>query len=153
MPDKRKSNVNIKNRKAFYEYEMIERYIAGVELFGTEIKSIRQSKASLSDAYCTFRNSELWIQNMHIAEYWWGTFNNHDPKRERKLLLSRKELNKLERKIQDGGLTLIVLRLFINDKGFAKVEIALARGKKRYDKREDIKQKDLKRELDRQLKI
>jgi len=149
MADKRQPNINIKNRKASFEYEFLEKYIAGIQLFGTEIKSIREGKANLADAYCFFRNNELWIQNMHIAEYWWGTCNNHDPKRERKLLLSRKELNKLERKSQDNGLTIIALRMFINDRGFAKLEVALARGKKKYDKREDIKQRDSKRELDR----
>jgi len=149
MADKRKTNINIKNRKASFEYEFIEKYIAGIQLFGTEIKSIREGKASLADAYCVFRKNELWVQGLHIAEYWWGSCNNHDPKRERKLLLSRKELNKLERKAQDVGLTIIALRMFINERGFAKLEIALARGKKRYDRREDIKQRDSKRELDR----
>ena len=143
------ANINIKNKKASFEYEFLEKYIAGIQLFGTEIKSIREGKANLADAYCFFRNNELWIQGMHIAEYWWGTCNNHDPKRERKLLLSRKELNKLERKMQDKGLTVIALRMFINERSFAKLEITLARGKKRYDKREDIKQRDSKRELDR----
>ena len=153
MADKRKVNINIKNRKASFNYEFLEKYIAGIQLFGTEIKSIREGKANLTDAYCFFRNNELWSQGIHISEYWWGTCNNHDPKRERKLLLSRKELNKLERKSQDSGLTIIALRMFINDRGFAKVEIALARGKKRFDKREDIKQRDSKRELDRLRKI
>jgi len=149
MADKRKTNISIKNRKASFEYEFLEKYIAGIQLFGTEIKSIREGKASLADAYCVFRKNELWVQGLHIAEYWWGSCNNHDPKRERKLLLSRKELNKLERKAQDVGLTIIALRMFINERGFAKLEIALARGKKRYDRREDIKQRDSKRELDR----
>ena len=149
MADKRLPNINVKNRKASFEYEFLEKYVAGIQLFGTEIKSIREGKANIADAYCFFRKNELWIQGMHIAEYWWGTFNNHDPKRERKLLLSRKELNKLERKSQDNGLTIIALRMFINDRGFAKLEIALARGKKKYDKREDIKQRDSKRELDK----
>ena len=149
MADKRHPNISIKNRKASFEYEFLEKYIAGIQLFGTEIKSIREGKANLADAYCIFRNGELWMQGMHIAEYWWGTCNNHDPKRERKLLLSRKELKKLERKAQDKGLTIIATRMFINERGFAKVEIALARGKKKYDKREDIKQRDSKRELDR----
>ena len=152
MPDKRSTHINIKNRKASFEYEFLEKHIAGIQLFGTEIKSIREGKANLTDAYCYFRDSELWIQGMHIAEYWWGSCNNHDPKRERKLLLSRKEPNKLQRKLQDAGLTVIALRMFINDRGFAKLEIALAKGKKRYDKREDIKQRDSKRELDRMRK-
>ena len=152
MADKRPTNINIRNKKASFEYEFLEKYIAGIRLVGTEIKSIREGKANLTDAYCFFRSSELWIQGVHIAVYGWGTCNNHDPKRERKLLLSRKELNKLERKAQDKGLTMIALRMFINDRGFAKLEIALARGKKRYDKREDIKQRDSKREMDR-LKV
>lgn len=142
-------NINIKNKKASFEYEFLEKYIAGIQLFGTEIKSIRMGKANLTDAYCFFRNNELLVQGMHIAEYWWGTCNNHDPKRERKLLLNRKELNKLERKSQDKGLTIIALRMFINDRGFAKLEIALAKGKKLYDKRQDLKQKDARREMDR----
>lgn len=152
MADKRPININIRNKKASFEYEFLEKYIAGIQLFGTEIKSIRAGKANLTDAYCFFRDSELWIQGLHISEYGLGTCNNHDPKRERKLLLSRKELNKLERKAQDKGLTIIALRLFLNDRGLAKLEIALARGKKTYDKREDIKQKDSKRELDRAMK-
>jgi len=145
----KKNNIIIKNKKASFEYEFLDKYIAGIQLFGTEIKSIREGKANIADAYCFFRNHELWIQNMHISEYWWGTCNNHDPKRERKLLLSRKELNKLERKTQDVGLTIIAIKMFINDRGLAKLEIALSRGKKKYDKREDIKQRDTKRELDR----
>ena len=147
--DKKAPNINIKNRKASFEYEFLEKHIAGIQLFGTEIKSIREGKANLTDAYCVFRNNELWIQGVHIAEYGWGTCNNHDAKRERKLLLSRRELNKLERKLKDTGLTIIALRIFINDRGFAKLEIALAKGKRKYDKREDIKQRDSKRELDR----
>jgi len=146
---KRQANINIKNRKASFEYEFLEKFFAGIQLFGTEIKSIREGKANITDTHCVFRNNELWAINMHIAEYSWGNLNNHVPKRERKLLLSRKELNKLERKIQDKGLTIIALRMFLNERGFAKLEIALARGKKKYDKRQDIKQKDSKRELDR----
>ena len=146
---KEQQHINIRNKKASFEYEFLEKFIAGIQLAGTEIKSIRMGKANLVDAYCFFRNNELWIQGMHIAEYGWGSCNNHDPKRERKLLLSRKELNKLERKSKDKGLTIIALRMFINERGFAKIEIALAKGKKSYDKREDIKQRDSKRELDR----
>ena len=148
MKNKNKSTI-IKNRKASFEYAFLEKYVAGIQLFGTEIKSIREGKANLADAHCLFRNNELWVQNMHISEYGLGTCNNHAPKRERKLLLTRKELKKLERKSQDKGLTIIAIRMFINEKGFAKLEIALARGKKKYDKREDIKQRDSKRELDR----
>ena len=152
MAKKPQTNINIRNKKASFEFEFLEKYVAGIQLFGTEIKSIRQGKANLADAYCFFRNNELWVQNMHISEYWWGTCNNHDPKRERKLLLSRKELNKLERKTKDKGLTIIAIRMFLNERGFAKLEIALAKGKKRYDKREDIKQRESKRELDRMRK-
>ena len=143
------NNINIRNKKASFEYALLEKYVAGIQLFGTEIKSIREGKANIADAHCIFRNSELWAINMHIAQYGLGTCNNHEPKRERKLLLTRKELKKLERKAQDKGLTIIAIRMFINGQGFAKMEIALARGKKKYDKREDIKQRDSKRELDR----
>ena len=152
MADKRKVNIVIKNKRASFEYEFLEKYVAGIQLFGTEIKSIREGKANIADAHCVFRNSELWAQNMHIAEYWWGTCNNHDPKRERKLLLTRRELKKLERKTKDKGLTIIAIRMFINERGLAKLEIALARGKRKYDKREDIKQRDSKRELERMMK-
>ncbi|MDR3094746.1 MAG: SsrA-binding protein SmpB [Bacteroidales bacterium] len=145
--------IHIRNKKASFEYEFLEKYVAGIQLVGTEIKSIRAGKANITDAYCFFRNSELWIQGLHIAEYSWGTCNNHDPKRERKLLLNRKELNKLERKAQDKGLTIIAIRMFLNEKGYAKLEIALSRGKKMYDKRQDLKEKDSKRELDRLKKI
>lgn len=146
------AKIDIRNKKASFEYEFLEKFVAGMVLTGTEIKSLRQGKASLPDAYCTFQNRELWVHGMHISEYWWGTLNNHDPKRDRKLLLSRKELDKLERKSQDKGLTIIAFHLFINEKGLAKVEIALAKGKKSYDKREDIKKKDTQRELDRAMR-
>ncbi|MDR0385703.1 MAG: SsrA-binding protein SmpB [Prevotellaceae bacterium] len=149
MARQNQNNINIKNKKASFEFEFLEKYIVGIQLSGTEIKSIRQGKVNIADSYCFFRNNELWLQGMHISEYWWGTCNNHDPKRERKLLLTRKELNKLERKSQDKGLTIIALRVFINERGYAKLEIALARGKKSFDKRQDIKEKDTKRELDR----
>lgn len=139
----------IRNKKAGFQYELIEKYVAGIQLSGTEIKSIRLGKANLVDAYCNFQQGELWISGMHIAEYWWGNLNNHEPKRERKLLLSKKELRKLERQSQEKGLTIVATKLFINEKGLAKLEIALAKGKKQHDKREDIKQKDSKRELDR----
>jgi SsrA-binding protein len=147
MPEQPK--IHIKNKKASFEYEFLEKYVAGIQLVGTEIKSIREGKANLTDAYCFFRNHELWVQGMHIAEYGWGTCNNHVPRRERKLLLTRRELGKLERKSQDKGLTIIAIQMFLNEKGYAKLDIALAKGKKMYDKRQDIKQKDAKRELDR----
>lgn len=144
-----KGNINIKNRKASFEYELIEKFIAWIRLLGTEIKSIRNGKVSMNDAYCQFYNNELYAKNIHISEYELGTCNNHTAKRDRKLLLNKKELHKLDRKVKESGFTIIPTRLFINDRGLAKVEIALARGKKVYDKRESIKQKDTKREIDR----
>ena len=146
------SNIVIKNRRASFEYEFIERYIAGIQLRGTEIKALRQGKASLNDSYCQFYKSELYVKGLNISEYSWGNLNNHDPLRERKLLLTTRELRKLERKVRESGLTIIVLKIFINDRGLAKVEIALARGKKTYDKREDLRQKDARREIERSTK-
>jgi SsrA-binding protein len=146
------SNISIKNRKASFEYEWIEQFLAGIKLVGTEIKSIRGGKANLTDSYCQFYDGELFVKNLHIAEYEMGNINNHEAKRDRKLLLNKKELQKLERKTKESGLTIIPLRLFINEKGLAKLEIALARGKKMYDKRESIKQKDAKRDMDRMMK-
>lgn len=143
------NRINIKNKKAYFNYEILEKHIAGLQLKGTEIKSIRQGKASLGDSYCFFVNNELWIKNMRISEYDHGNLNNHDPYRERKLLMNRRELNKLEKQTREKGLTIVALRIFVNDKGLAKTEIGLARGKKQYDKREAIKQKDLKRDMDR----
>ena len=145
-------NVNIRNKRATFDYEILEEYIAGIVLVGTEIKSLRLGKASLVDSYCYFERGELWIRNVNIAEYTWGTCNNHVPKRDRKLLLNRKELNKLQRSLQDRGLTVVGLRLFINDRGLAKVAIGLARGRKSYDKREHIKENDAKREMDKAMK-
>ena len=144
-------NVNIRNKRATFDYEILEEYIAGIVLVGTEIKSLRLGKASLVDSYCYFERGELWIRNVNIAEYTWGTCNNHVPKRDRKLLLNRKELNKLQRSLQDRGLTVVGLRLFINDRGLAKVAIGLARGRKSYDKREYIKENDAKREMDKAM--
>ena len=145
-------NVNIRNKRATFDYEIIEEYIAGIVLVGTEIKSLRLGKASLVDSYCYFERNELWIRNVNIAEYTWGTCNNHVPKRDRKLLLNRKELNKLQRALQDRGLTVVGLRIFLNDRGLAKVAIGLARGRKSYDKREYLKENDAKREMDKALK-
>lgn len=145
-------NINIKNKRASFEYEFIEKFVAGIQLFGTEIKSIRAGKANLADSYCYFSCNELYVVGMHISEYKFGSYYNHEEKRERKLLLNRKELNKLDRKTKESGLTIVPLRLFINDRGFAKMEIALCRGKKHYDKRESLKQKDHKREIDRMMK-
>ena len=147
--DKRVANVNIKNRRASFDYIVTETYTAGIVLTGTEIKSIRQSKASLVDTYCTFINEELWVKNMHVAEYFYGSYNNHTARRDRKLMLERKELRKLKQAVKNPGFTIVPMRLFINEKGLAKLVIALARGKHEYDKRESIKERDDKRELDR----
>jgi SsrA-binding protein len=153
LKDKIQSKIEIKNKRATFDYEAVERYSAGMVLTGTEIKSIRQGKASLQEAYCTFKGHELIILNMHIAPYEQGTWLNHEPRRERKLLLTKKELKKLKTKSEEKGLAIIPTRLFINDKGLAKLDIMLGRGKKLYDKREDIKEKDVKRQLDRSFKI
>jgi SsrA-binding protein len=147
-----KGNINIKNRKASFEYELIEKLVTGMQLTGTEIKSVRNGKVSMNDAYCQFYGGELFAKNIHISEYELGNINNHPAKRDRKLLLHKKELQKLERKLKESGLTIIPTRMFINDRGLAKLEIALARGKKMYDKRETLKQKDSKREIDRMMK-
>ncbi|MBP1667727.1 MAG: SsrA-binding protein [Bacteroidetes bacterium] len=146
------AEINIRNKKAWHDYEFLERYTAGMQLTGTEIKSIRAGKASLVDAYCYFSENELWVKGIHISEYDFGNLNNHDPKRDRKLLLNRKELKKLGKNVNEKGLTIIALRIFLAENGYAKLEIALARGKKEYDKREDLKKKDSKRELDRMMK-
>ncbi|OUV69711.1 MAG: SsrA-binding protein [Flavobacteriales bacterium TMED123] len=145
--------VNIKNRKASYEYQFIDKYIAGIMLLGTEIKSIRNNQANLSDAYCVFVDDELFVRNLHIAEYNSAGYTNHMPKRERKLLLNRQELNKMLAKVKVKGNTVVPIRLFINEKGKSKLEIALAKGKKIYDKRESIKAKDLKRDMQREQSI
>ncbi len=142
--------IRIKNKKASFEYHLLERFEAGIMLTGTEIKSIRSGKASIKEAYCIFEKGELFIRNMHISEYSHGTYNNHEPKRDRKLLLTARELKKLESKVAEKGQTIIPTLLFINDKGLAKLEIALAKGKKIYDKRQDIKKKDVKREIERE---
>jgi len=146
------NNTVIKNKKASHEYEFIEKFIAGIVLTGTEIKSIREGKATVGDAFCQFTNGELYIKGMHISEYWWGNLNNHIPLRERKLLLTKRELRKLDRKVKETGLTMTVIKIFINERGLAKAEIALARGKKEYDKRETLKRNDATREMDRMRK-
>lgn len=145
-------NITIRNKRATFDYEIIEEYIAGVVLVGTEIKSIRMGKASLTDSYCYFERGELWIKGVNIAEYSWGTCNNHVPKRDRKLLLNRKELTKLQRSLQDRGLTVVGLRLFLNERGLVKIIIGLARGRKSYDKREYLKENDARREMDKAMK-
>ncbi|MDM8174152.1 SsrA-binding protein [Olivibacter sp. 47] len=147
------NDINIRNKKAYYEYHILEKYIAGIQLLGTEIKSIRQSKANIGDAFCAFLNDGLYIRNMHIAEYSHGSFYNHESKRDRKLLLTKKELAKLKVKGEEKGFTIIPLKIFVNERGYAKVEIALAQGKKDYDKRESIKERDTKRELSRTYKL
>ncbi len=146
------SDIVIRNKKASHDYEFLDKYIAGIQLTGTEIKSIRAGKAALTDSYCLFRDGELYIKGMHISEYWWGNLNNHDPLRERKLLLKARELRKIERKVKETGLTIIVIKIFINEKGLAKAEIAVSKGKKEYDKRESLKRKDSDREIDRMRK-
>lgn len=147
------TDIVIKNKKASHYYEFIDKYIAGIKLTGTEIKSIRMGKATIVDSYCYFKDGELLIKGMHIAEYWWGNLNNHDPLRERKLLLTKKELRKIERKTKETGLTIIVTKVFINDRGLAKAEIAVSKGKKEFDKRESLKSSDANREMDRARKI
>ncbi|MCH8547108.1 MAG: SsrA-binding protein SmpB [Cryomorphaceae bacterium] len=144
-----KSKVNIKNRRARYDYEFLETFVAGMQLLGTEIKAIREGKAALNDSYCLFLNGELFIRGMHIAEYSHGNINNHEPYRDRKLLLTKRELSKLETKMKNVGNTIIPVALFMNDRGLAKLEIALAKGKKQFDKRESIKQKDIDRQMKR----
>ncbi|WP_323756538.1 SsrA-binding protein SmpB [Roseivirga sp.] len=143
------NNVNIKNRRASYEFEFLDKYVAGMQLQGTEIKSIREGKVQLQDAYCYFKNGELYIKQLHIAQFSEGSYNNHVTDRERKLLLNKRELSKLETKLDEKGLSIIPLRLFITDRGFAKTEIALGKGKKLFDKRNSIKDKDIKRDLER----
>ena len=146
------NQINIKNKKAKFEYEFLEKFTAGIVLTGTEIKSIRAGKASIVEGYCFVNNGELFIKNMYIAEYEQGSYNNHEPRRTRKLLLNRNEIDKLVKKKKDVGLTIVPLSLFINGKGYAKLDIALAKGKKLHDKRQDLKAKDDKRSMDRALK-
>ncbi|TQD39374.1 SsrA-binding protein SmpB [Haloflavibacter putidus] len=144
-----KNKINIKNRKARFNYEILDKYTAGIKLAGTEIKSIRQGKAGIAESFCEFHRGELYVINMHVEEYSHATHFNHNPKTERKLLLNKKELRKLEKQVTQSGLTIIPLRLFINDRGLAKLVIGLAKGKKVHDKRETIKDRESKRRLDR----
>jgi SsrA-binding protein len=148
----RASAVTIKNRRATFDYELVERYVAGLQLYGTEIKAIREGKASLSDAYGLMLHGELWMKNMHIAEYSFGNLANHEVRRDRKLLLTKRELSKLTRATKETGLTIVPVKLFINDRGLAKLEIAVARGKKNYDKRQSLRAKEDKRQMDREMK-
>lgn len=147
------SKVNIKNKKASFEYDLIDKYEAGIQLTGAEIKSVRAGKASIMEAYCFFKNSELWIKSMHISPYEPASYNNTPPTRDRKLLLNRKEIEKLEKELKNKGLTIIPIRVYLADSGYAKVQIALARGKKMHDKRNDLKDKDDKRAMDRAMKL
>jgi SsrA-binding protein len=147
--DRFKQNINIKNRQAFFNFEILDKIVAGISLTGTEIKSIREGKVNLQDGFCYFNRNEAFVKGISIMPYTEGTYHNHEPARERKLLLKKVEIKKLESKVDQKGFTLLPLRLFINDRGFAKLEIALARGKKTHDKREGIKERDLKRELSR----
>lgn len=143
------NTINIRNRKANFEYELLDKFVAGIKLAGTEIKAIRMGKASIAESFCEFQNHELFVINMTVEEYSHATHFNHDPKSARKLLMKRRELNKLEKEVKNSGLTIVPLRLFINDRGLAKLQIALAKGKKLYDKRETIKDRESKRRLDR----
>ncbi|HLN56461.1 MAG TPA: SsrA-binding protein SmpB [Bacteroidales bacterium] len=145
-------DIVIRNKKASHDYEFLEKFIAGIQLSGTEIKSIRLGKATIVDTYCLFSNGELYMRGMHISEYWWGNLNNHDPLRDRKLLLTRRELRKIERKVKETGLTIVATKVFINERGLAKAEIAISKGKKEYDKRQTLKSKDAAREMDRMMK-
>lgn len=142
-------DVNIKNKRARFDYEIIDTYTAGIVLTGTEIKSVRQGKASLADTFCYVANGEVWLKNMHISEYSYGSYNNHEVRRERKLLLQRKEIRKLEKDGKEAGFTIVPLRMFINERGLAKVVIGLGRGKKEYDKRQSIKEREDKRSMQR----
>lgn len=144
--------INIKNKRASFDYEFIDTYTAGIVLTGTEIKSVRLGKVSLVDTFCIFDKNELWVKNMHIAQYQYGTYNNHDARHDRKLLLTKKELKKLQRNVQETGYTIVPVRLYISAKGLAKLVIALAKGKKEYDKRQTLREKDDRREMDRMFK-
>jgi SsrA-binding protein len=147
MKQRFSNDINIRNRQAGFEYEILDKYVAGIALTGTEIKSIREGKANLQDGYCYINNGEVFAKGINITPYAQGTHYNHEATRERKLLLKRSEINKLEGKVEEKGLTLVPMRLFINDRGFAKLEIALAKGKKLHDKRQSIKEREAKREL------
>ncbi|MBO4379992.1 MAG: SsrA-binding protein SmpB [Muribaculaceae bacterium] len=144
-------DINIKNKRATFDYHIVEKFTAGIVLTGTEIKSIRLGKASLVDTYCYVNNGEVWVKNMNISEYFYGTYNNHESRRERKLLLTRKEIRRLDSASKDAGTTIVPIRLFINERGLAKLVIGIARGKKEYDKRETIKERDAKRQLSRAM--
>lgn len=152
MKEKIQQNIQIKNKRATFDYELLETFTAGIVLTGTEIKSIRQGKASLVDTYCIVERGEVWVKNMYIAEYFYGTYNNHIARRDRKLLLNRKEIRKIITAATNSGFTIVPTRMFLNDRGLAKVVIAVAKGKKEYDKRDSIKERDDRREMDRAFK-
>lgn len=145
-------SVNIKNKRASFDYLLLDKYTAGIVLTGTEIKSIRNGKASLVDTFCYINNGEVWVKNMYVAEYSYGSYNNHTARRDRKLLLSRKEIRKLQQDLKSPGFTLVPTLLFINEKGLAKLDVYLCRGKKEFDKRQSLKEKEDRREIDRQFK-
>lgn len=145
-------DIVVENKKAAYNYKLSDKFTAGIQLTGTEIKSVRQRKVNLSDSYCYFKKGELYVRSMHISEYKYGNIHNHEPRRERKLLLKKRELKRLQTKLKERGYTLVPVSLFLNDRGHAKLEIALAQGKKRHDKRQSIKEKDIKREMDKEMK-
>jgi len=144
--------VRIKNKRAYFDYEILEKFVCGMQLFGTEVKSIRRSKASINESFCGFTGHELFVINMHIADYDFGNLNNHENRRDRKLLLKKKELRRIQKKVKESGLTIIPLTMFMNGKGLVKLEIGIARGKKTYDKRETLKKDDARREMDRAMK-
>lgn len=149
---KKDNNINIKNKRATFDYEILETFVAGIVLSGTEIKSIRLGKAGLSDTFCYINNGEVWVKNMYVAEYSFGSYNNHQIRRDRKLLLTKKEIAKMQKLSQQSGYTIVPLKLFINENGLAKMSVAIARGKKEYDKRQSIKEREDKRMMDRAMK-
>ena len=146
------NNVNIKNKRATFDYEILEPFVAGIVLSGTEIKSIRLGKAGLADTFCYINNGEVWVKNMYVAEYSFGSYNNHQIRRDRKLLLTKKEIAKMQKMSQQSGYTIVPLKLFINEKGLAKMSVGIARGKKEYDKRQSIREREDKRAMDRAMK-
>ena len=152
MKEEKQEKIYIKNKKAYFDFQIDDKYVAGIKLLGTEIKSIRQGKANLTDSFCTFINDNLYVRNLHISEYSHGSFYNHEQKRDRVLLLQKKELKKLKSRTEEKGFTIVPLAIFINDRGFAKIEIGLAQGKKTFDKRETMKERDSKIELNRVMK-
>ena len=146
------NQVNIKNKKAHFNYEIGDTYTAGMVLTGTEIKSIREGRANLTDSYCVVDHGEVWVKGMHVSEYFYGSYNNHESRRDRKLLLSKKEIAKIAKQSSDAGFTIVPLRIFINEKGYAKIVIGIGKGKKEYDKRQTIKEREDRRDIDRMFK-